>query len=132
MKGTVSFPLSTKLAYTYLLLAAILIPWTIYLGLSLPRHHLSAHWDVSWTGLDIGLSAMLLLTAILAYKRSIWVILTAASTGALLIVDAWFDVLSERNGTQFHEALLFAFLAEVPLAIINYAVAFRVLKHLQH
>ena len=32
-----------------------LIPWTIGLGLSLPRTYVAANWQVLWTGFDVGL-----------------------------------------------------------------------------
>ena len=113
----------------YILLAIVLLPWTIYLGLTLPSHHLSAHWDVSWTGLDIGLISSLIATAGLAYLRSILVVITAATTGSLLLVDAWFDVMSERRASDFHQALVLAFVFELPLAILSYYLATHALKH---
>ena len=89
----------------------------------MPRYHLSNHWDVSWTGLDIGLIFTLLLTGLLAFRQSKWIVLTAASTGSLLLVDAWFDVMSERQPRQLHEAVILAVFIEIPLAIMSYAVA---------
>jgi hypothetical protein len=80
----------------YPVLAVVLLPWTIYLGLSLPRHHLSAYWDVSWVGLDIGL------------------ILALSATG--LLVDAWFDVMSERRPSEFHQELFLAIFIKLPLS----------------
>jgi hypothetical protein len=113
----------------YILLAVVLLPWTIYLGLTLPSHHLSAHWDISWTGLDIGLIISLVATAALAYFRSILVVIAAATTGSLLLVDAWFDVMSERRASDFHQALVLAFAFELPLAILSYYLATHALKH---
>lgn len=113
----------------YVMLAAVLLPWTIYLGLSLPSHHLSSHWDVSWTGLDIGIIAALLTTGLFAYLRSIWVVIAAASTGSLLMVDAWFDIMSEHSPALFHEALILAFVFEIPLALMSYFLAGHALHH---
>lgn len=116
-------------AKVYAMLAVVLLPWTIYLGLSLPKHHLSSHWDVSWTGLDIGLVITLLATGFFAYIRSIWVVIAAASTGSLLLVDAWFDIMSEHDGAQFHQALILAFAFEIPLAVLSYYLATHALHH---
>lgn len=113
----------------YVMLAIILLPWTIYLGITLPRHHLAAHWDVSWTGLDIALIASLISTGLFAYFRSIWMVITSASTGTLLLVDAWFDVMSEKNGNDFHQALILAFAFELPLALLSYFLASHALWH---
>lgn len=113
----------------YIMLAVVLLPWTVYLGSTLPEHHLSAHWDVSWTGLDIGLIVSLLSTGLLAYFRSIWVVIAAATTGSLLLVDAWFDVMSEKVGPDFHQALILAFVFELPLALLSYYLATHALRH---
>lgn len=116
-------------AKLYVLFAAVLLPWTVYLGASLPADHLSAHWDISWTGLDIGLIAALLATGLFAYRRSIWVVIAAATAGSLLVVDAWFDVASERSADLFHEAIIFALLIEIPLAFMSYFLASHALRH---
>lgn len=113
----------------YPVLAIVLLPWTIYLGLSLPEHHLSAHWDVSWVGLDIGLILGLSATGLLAYLHSVWVTITATTTGSLLLVDAWFDVMSERRPSDFHQALFLAIVVELPLSALSYYVASHVLYH---
>ncbi len=113
----------------YVMLAAVLLPWTIYVGLSLPRNHISAHWDVSWTGLDIGLIISLVLTGFFAYIRSIWVVIAAATTGSLLVVDAWFDIMSERSTNDFRQAITLAFVFELPLALLSYYLATHALRH---
>lgn len=113
----------------YVMFAVVLLPWTIYLGATLPTHHLSAHWDVSWTGLDVGLMTALLATGLFAYLRSIWIVIAAATTGSLLLVDAWFDVMSEHSAALFHEALILAFVFEIPLALMSYYVAGHALHH---
>lgn len=116
-------------AKVYVILAVVLLPWTIYLGLTLPEHHLSAHWDISWTGLDVGLVLTLIATGIFAYLRSIWVVIAAASTGSLLLVDAWFDIMSERQASDFRQALILAFVFELPLAALSYYLAGHALHH---
>jgi len=112
----------------YIFLSVIMIPWTIYIGTTLPVRHLSTHWDVSWAGLDIAMVVMLLATGLLAYFRSRWVVITASTLGGLLAVDAWFDVMSERRGLQLQEAIILAVFVELPLIIMSYYVAYRALK----
>jgi hypothetical protein len=113
----------------YIMMAAVLLPWTVYLGISLPVHHLSEHWDISWTGLDIGLIITMAATGLFAYLRSVWVVITAASTGSLLLVDAWFDVMSEKRSSDFRQALILAIFFELPLATLSYYLASHVLYH---
>jgi len=112
----------------YIILTLILLPWTIYLGASLPTHHLSTHWDISWTGLDVGLVISMLATGIFAYAKSHWMIISSSTVGTLLIVDAWFDVMSERKTLQLEEAIILAVFAELPLAFISYYISFRALR----
>jgi hypothetical protein len=113
----------------YIMLAAVLLPWTIYIGLTLPHDHLTGHWNASWTGLDIGLIVSLLATGLFAYFRSIWVVIAAASTGSLLIADAWLDIMGEKLGNDFHQALVLAFVFELPLATLSYYLASHTLRH---
>ena len=112
---------------TYLLLAVILLPWTVYLLATLPARHLSRHWDLSWGGLDIALIITFVATALLGWKRSKWIVFTATAAGTLMLTDAWFDVLSERPGAAFLRALVMAVCIEVPLALISFAIALRVI-----
>ena len=112
----------------YIMLGLVLVPWTVYLGTTLPEHHLSSHWDISWTGLDIGLAASLICTGVTAYAKSIWVIIAASTTGSLLLVDAWFDVMSERSAFVLHEAIILALLFEIPLALMSYYLAFHTIQ----
>lgn len=114
--------------YLFIILGAALIPWTIYLSLTLPAYHITSHWDVSWAGLDIGLLVVSLLTGIFAYTQSHWFVISASVLGSLLIVDAWFDVLDERRGLQLKEAILLAIFVEIPLAILCFFLAGRALK----
>lgn len=127
-KDTIVLYIPTWAARVYAMLAIVLVPWTAYLGESLPRHHLSSHWDVSWAGLDIGLTVAMLATGLCAYMNSMWLVITATTAGSFLMLDAWFDVLSEHSGGLFHQALLSAFLFEIPLALMSYSLAAHALK----
>jgi hypothetical protein len=113
-------------AALYSLLSVILIPWTFYLSVTLPARHLSSHWGVSWVGLDVGLVILLLLTGLLAYLKSDWVVITATATGSFLIVDAWFDIMSAQSKSDFQEAIGMALLVELPLAAISYIAAHKI------
>lgn len=111
------------IASVYVILAIITMPWTIYLAITLPTHHLTPHWDVSWVGLDIGMSILLLLNALFVYLESKWLVMSTTATTTLLILDAWFDVTTARGAQELLQALTLAVIVELPLALITFMVA---------
>ena len=126
------FPYASKwIIWTYGLLGGLLIPWTIYLGYSLPTRQLARHWDLAWVGLDIVLITSLLLSALFAVIKSKYIIITLVITSTLLILDAWFDVVSARSGGPFVASLVEALIFELPLAIITFSVAVTLINDLE-
>jgi hypothetical protein len=107
----------------FALAGLVLIPWTLWLTLSLPAHHETENWKTVWAGFDAALAAALLTTAICALRRSAWLAPVAASAGTLLCVDAWFDITLEFGGRHLGSAVLEAGLVELPLAAICFWVA---------
>ena len=97
--------------------AIALIPWTIYLGLTLPQSYNAQHWQVTWVGFDVSLLAFMAATAVLGFIRHHLMTLFAFATGVLLLSDAWFDVLTAKRG-DFSVSVLTAVLAELPLAVV--------------
>jgi hypothetical protein len=97
------------------LVAVALVPWTIWLTTELPSHEHVEHWDLAWGGLDLMLAAALAATAFSVWRRSPFLEACAASTATLLVVDAWFDLLTAR-GHDFAWAIVLAAIAELPLA----------------
>ncbi len=61
------------------------------------------------------LMAVLAGTAFSALRRSRYLAVTASATAALLVMDAWFDVVTSPPG-QRPEAVVLALLVELPLA----------------
>lgn len=116
------------IAVVYGLLALVTMPWTIYLAVTLPSRHLSRHWDVAWVGLDVAIVIVLILNAVYSRSRSKWLAMSATATTTLLLVDAWFDIMSARPGKAFIEALVLALLVEVPLALLTFRVAIKILN----
>ncbi|MGC8510429.1 MAG: hypothetical protein ACP5PB_06110 [Acidimicrobiales bacterium] len=96
----------------------VMIPWTIYLSLSLPGRFHAENWNVAWVGFDGALIVVLAATAWAAWFRR--QILAAASIVAatLLLCDAWFDVNTSFGTRDQLVPLLTALAANVPLAII--------------
>ncbi|WP_088795855.1 MULTISPECIES: hypothetical protein [unclassified Streptomyces] len=76
-------------------------------------------------GFDIGLAAVILLTAVLAHRRHRQVNLAAVAVTTMLVVDAWFDVMTtpreEAGGILV--ALATACLIELPLAVLSLWIA---------
>jgi hypothetical protein len=101
----------------FALFSLILLPWTVYLGASLPSRQESPHYDVAWTGFDVILLAGLASTAYFALRRSRYLAISAAATGTLLVVDAWFDVMT-TPGNQVAESIVLAAAVELPLAAV--------------
>ena len=128
-KKKVHFHIHSWIASLYIIFSLVLIPWIVYLSVSLPSRHLSNHWDISWVGLDIGIFASLFLTGILAFIKSRWMVISSTATAIFLITDAWFDIVSERPGVELSQAILLAVIFEIPLALISLSIAIRVLNH---
>ena len=106
-----------------------LIPWTVYLAVTLPNHYVARNWVATWVGFDILLLTALLMTAIAGWKRRVMVFPTAVVAGVLLLCDAWFDVLtSQRN--DLLQAVLSAALLEVPLALILIGGPLKLMRYL--
>jgi hypothetical protein len=111
------------------LCVAALIPWTVYLAVTLPSHYEAHNWVATWVGFDILLTAMLALTAISGWRRRQLLFPAAFASGVLLICDAWFDVLTSHPGADLVQALLSAVLIELPLAFILIAGPLRLLRY---
>lgn len=115
------------------LTAVVLVPWTLWLTFTLPERHVSHHYDLAWVGFDVGLAAAFALTARAAYRHSLTLSPFAAATCALLLADAWFDIVTSNPGERL-EAVLEAVLAELPLAALCAYVVYdvdRVLESVQ-
>ncbi len=97
--------------------AIALIPWTIYLGFTLPQDYTAQHWQATWVGFDVLLLAFMVATAVLGFLHHQLLTLFAFATGVLLVCDAWFDVLTAEGGDLVVSALI-AGLVELPLAAV--------------
>ena len=95
----------------------ILLPWTIYIAGSLPSRQVSTNNDAAWAGFDVLLMLTLASTAYFALRRSRYLATAATATATLLVVDAWFDVLT-TPGVQRIESIALAAFVELPLASV--------------
>ncbi len=105
-----------------------LIPWTIGLGLTLPKHYVTSHWRAEWIGFDIALMVGLAVTAWSLWRRRQSAIPAALITGTLLFSDAWFDVLGSSGRSDVLISLASAAFAEIPLGIFLVLICMRLLR----
>ncbi len=118
-------PVPRWVAPAFGILALATIIWTAYLSMSLPLHAHTRHYRLAWVGFDLGLAVLLVATAFLAWRGNRHVDLTATATATVLVVDAWFDVVTAPRG-DLPEAVLQALLAELPLALVCVWIALHV------
>ncbi|MFE5123831.1 hypothetical protein [Streptomyces sp. NPDC056669] len=102
---------------------AALVPWLYVLARTVPSTAQVGHWNVAWVGLDALEALGLLSTAALRKRGDDRHRLTAAATGALLVVDAWFDTVTAAPGGELAMAVAMAACAELPLAALCTALA---------
>jgi hypothetical protein len=105
----------------------VMIPWIVYLSVTLPQKYVAHNWDVTWVGFDVLLVGFMLATAVLGYLRRQLLLLTAFTTGVLLICDAWFD-LTTAGPNDFWLSAATALLLEVPLALLMITGAQRIMR----
>ena len=107
--------------------AVLLVPWIVYLAVTLPRQYVADNWDVTWVGFDVLLLVMMVATAVLGYLRRQMLVLTAFATGVLLVCDAWFDVVTAHGDDQTW-SVVSAILVELPLAAFLIIGALQILR----
>jgi hypothetical protein len=93
-----------------------LLPWTVWLALSLPSRKVAEHWDLAWVGFDLLLAASLLSTAATLILHSPLLEGLAAASAALLLADAWFDTVTASTAGERWFAIGLAVGAELPVA----------------
>ncbi|MFG1934329.1 hypothetical protein ACGFK1_27355 [Mycobacterium sp. NPDC048908] len=104
-----------------------LIPWIGYLAITLPDKYVVHNWLTTWVGFDVLLLMFLALTAALGLLRRQLLILTAFTTGVLLVCDAWFDVMTAAPADRWLSVLT-AVVGELPLAALLISGALRILR----
>ena len=115
-----------RLAWVYLIVAAGLVVWTVFLALSLPKENLEHHYRLTWTGFDLIEVVAIYLTAHLAFRLDARVVFPATVVATLLVADAWFDITTSATATAATQALMLALLVELPAAAFSLYVAYRV------
>ncbi|MEV6772088.1 hypothetical protein AB0N05_26020 [Nocardia sp. NPDC051030] len=106
-----------------------LIPWMVYLGLTLPAEYHAQNWSLAWIGYDIVLVLSMAATAYLGWRRRVLLILPALATGVLLLVDAWFDIVTAEASDVWWSAGT-AIVGEIPLAALQISGAIMLFRFL--
>ncbi|WP_020659232.1 hypothetical protein [Amycolatopsis benzoatilytica] len=107
----------------------IMIPWILYLSMSLPKQAMDSHWALAWVGLDSCEALTLFATGRFLKQADNRCTLTATAAAALLLTDAWFDVTAATSGGELAIAIVMAVCVEIPIAIVCTVLASRLIRH---
>jgi len=78
------------------------------------------------------MAIMLAATVVTALRGSRWPAGLAMAAAAMLICDAWFDVVTSANEVDFWIALASAAAVDLPLAVVCIVVSHRALESRPH
>lgn len=95
-----------------------MLPWIVYLSMTIPRRSRAEHYDLAWIGFDCAMWVVLAALAFFALRRHPATGPVAAVASTMLLIDAWFDITTSANRDQLVVAVVLACTAEIPLAII--------------
>lgn len=117
LPAALSFSRHVRLLSTvFLLVATGLVPWIVFLGVSLPPRYDAGHWNLLWIGFDVALVSVLGYAGWAAWFRRQVLASTAIVAGTLLVCDAWFDIITSIGRPDEWVTLLTGFGGELPLA----------------
>jgi hypothetical protein len=106
----------------------VLAGWIVVLAATLPRHFDAHHWRAVWVNFDVFLFAAFVATAWAIWRERQVLILLLAVIGTMLFCDAWFDVGTSLATSDLWISLLTAVFAELPLALLAFVGARRLLR----
>jgi hypothetical protein len=95
-----------------------IVPWIVYLAMTLPARTRAVDYDIAWVGYDAAMCAVLAALAYCALRRRMATGAIAAVAATMLVIDAWFDVVTTDKRDQLMMAILSAAFVELPLAIV--------------
>jgi hypothetical protein len=95
-----------------------IVPWMVYLAMTLPERTRAVDYDIAWIGYDAAMCAVLAALAYCALRRKMATGAIAAVAATMLVVDAWFDIVTTDKRQQLMMAIISAAFAEIPLAIV--------------
>jgi hypothetical protein len=108
--------------------SVVLAGWIVLLAATLPHHFDAHHWRALWVNFDVFLLAAFAATAWAIWRQRQVLILLLVLIGTMLCCDAWFDVGTSLATSGFWVSLLSALFAELPLAVLAFLGARRLLR----
>jgi hypothetical protein len=105
-----------------------LAAWIAILLLTLPMRYTSHDWKGVWVGLDVAELAGFAATAWAAWNQRQVLIVLMNVTATLLVCDAWFDLALAWGSRGFTMSLITALGAELPLALLLFSSARRLVR----
>ena len=105
-----------------------LAAWIAVLVLTLPERYTSHYWPAVWVGLDVAELTCFAATAWAAWHQRQILIFLMVVTGTLLVCDAWFDLALAYGSRGFVMSLLSALFVELPLAVLLFTSARRLVR----
>jgi hypothetical protein len=105
-----------------------LAAWIAILLVTLPMRYVSHDWRGVWVGLDLAELAGFAATAWAAWNQRQVLIVLMNITGTLLVCDAWFDLALSWGSHGFTMSLITALVAELPLALLLFSSARRLVR----
>jgi hypothetical protein len=106
----------------------VLACWIGILILTLPDRFTSSDWRAVWVGLDIAELIGLAAIGWASWRQRQVLIFFMIMTGTLLLCDAWFDLALNYGSSGFTVSVLTALLAEIPLALLLFIGARRLVR----
>jgi hypothetical protein len=106
----------------------VLAGWIAVLMLELPRDYTSSHWRGVWVGLDLAELISFAATGWASWRGRQILVFCMIFTGTLLVCDAWFDLALDYGSPGFTMSVLSAVFAELPLALLMFLAARRLLR----
>jgi hypothetical protein len=107
--------------------ALALVPSVVIVLVARPGVQIATHLRLAWIGLDVFELLALAHTGSALHRRSVTVVVPATITGALLLCDAWINVIPTHAAAQA-EGIALAFV-EVPMAALSFWVATRAMSY---
>jgi uncharacterized membrane protein YoaK (UPF0700 family) len=108
---------------TLTVLAVALVPLLVVDLTVVPTVQTAHHLQLAWGGLDMFEVLALAATGFALHRRPALAAIPATATGALLICDAWINIIPSA-GLALYEAIAMAFI-ELPLATVSFWIAAR-------
>ncbi len=117
-----------RLLSTIMIVAVvIMVPWTIFLAVTLPTHFRAHDWSVAWVGFDSVLMAVLLATAWAAWYRRQILAMMSVVAATMLLCDAWFDITTSFGTSGEPLTIVTALIGNIPLAVFFFWLARRIM-----